>query len=574
MKKNNLFLVVFLLLVATLSAQVNFNVLTPSSLANSYQFTYAKPIDAWSTPDMTDTANAITGQLVFVDDGTIADSLGCDSLVNGTQVNGNIAVVYRGSCQFGTKALRAQNAGAIGVIIINNTAGIFNMFGGNDGINVTIPTIMISQADGMLLRNDILQNNVTAFLGSKIGKFANDVGAYKKDIVQKQYYAEPTIFQFAFSSSVNVPFGLWVRNFGNQNQTNVLVSVNLIKNGNILFSNSSTINSLNSGDSIFVSLGSYGISLSNGLHSIIYTITPQNADEDNLDNTLVANFNMTDGVGNYILSYASVDSITLKPQSNSFLFTADEVCIAYTPPQSLMFDVVATGLTFPAFSADTYSITGKSVTTYVYEWGDYFTDINDPNYGFSNVSLQSMGVFNYSNNNQEGIPVFIPFINSVYIDTYFNKRYIFCVQSDNQDLMFGVDSKLDYTTNQNTFLQPLFLLKNGNSFSQLPLNYVSSISISFDILTSITDKEDINALKPFPNPANDRIEIPFYNVFDIAHLEIFDVTGKVVTTKMLRFKFDKKLSVDVSSLENGIYIFKIKLDANQTASSFKVMIQR
>ena len=54
------------------------------------------------------------GTAVLVDDGTAADSLGCGVLVNNAAISGNIAVVYRGTCEFGVKALNAQNAGAIG----------------------------------------------------------------------------------------------------------------------------------------------------------------------------------------------------------------------------------------------------------------------------------------------------------------------------------------------------------------------------------------------------------------------------------------------------------------------------
>ena len=43
---------------------------------------------------------------------------GCNPLIN--NLTGKIAVIYRNTCEFGAKALNAQNAGAIGVIIIKN----------------------------------------------------------------------------------------------------------------------------------------------------------------------------------------------------------------------------------------------------------------------------------------------------------------------------------------------------------------------------------------------------------------------------------------------------------------------
>ena len=96
------------------NAQVILYVESPPSVEGSYSITYVGPPD-WGV-DMTTVS--VTDTLVLVDDGTAADSLGCNSLVNGSAVNGKIAVVYRGDCEFGTKALNAQLAGAVGVMVI------------------------------------------------------------------------------------------------------------------------------------------------------------------------------------------------------------------------------------------------------------------------------------------------------------------------------------------------------------------------------------------------------------------------------------------------------------------------
>ena len=44
---------------------------------------------------------------------------GCEEIINAEELNGKIAFLDRGGCQFGFKALQAQNAGAIGVIVAN-----------------------------------------------------------------------------------------------------------------------------------------------------------------------------------------------------------------------------------------------------------------------------------------------------------------------------------------------------------------------------------------------------------------------------------------------------------------------
>lgn len=59
-------------------------------------------------------------------------------------------LVNRGSCTFPVKATNAQNAGAAGLLIANNTAGSLSPGGAAPGI--TIPVLGITQAAGNQLR--------------------------------------------------------------------------------------------------------------------------------------------------------------------------------------------------------------------------------------------------------------------------------------------------------------------------------------------------------------------------------------------------------------------------------------
>jgi uncharacterized repeat protein (TIGR01451 family) len=82
-----------------------------------------------------------------VSDGTAAPTEGCNELVDFTA--GNIAVIRRGTCDFGLKALNAENAGASAVVIVNSTTPapdqlIPGMAAGDFGTLVTIPTVMIT----------------------------------------------------------------------------------------------------------------------------------------------------------------------------------------------------------------------------------------------------------------------------------------------------------------------------------------------------------------------------------------------------------------------------------------------
>jgi hypothetical protein len=92
----------------------------------------------------------IQAAIVPVDDGTGATGIeGCNTLVNASQVAGNIALIKRGNCEFGRKALRAQQAGAVAAVIFNNQGDATVAMGpGADGGQVTIPAVSIGQSAG------------------------------------------------------------------------------------------------------------------------------------------------------------------------------------------------------------------------------------------------------------------------------------------------------------------------------------------------------------------------------------------------------------------------------------------
>jgi len=116
------------------------------------------------------TTTPITGKLVLVDDGSSNPaSLGCQTLLNSSSVNGQIALIDRGNCSFLEKVQFAQNAGAKAVIVINNVASNLITMGGTGGSGITIPSIMISKADGDNFKNAIKTQQVTVSLYDSLG---------------------------------------------------------------------------------------------------------------------------------------------------------------------------------------------------------------------------------------------------------------------------------------------------------------------------------------------------------------------------------------------------------------------
>ncbi len=105
----------------------------------------------------------LTASLVLAVDGTADVNDACEAITN--NVAGKIAIVNRGTCSFESKAVRVQQAGAVGMLLANNApTGLPSMV--DDGTipvgTVTIPALGISQANGDTLKTAILGGTVSA----------------------------------------------------------------------------------------------------------------------------------------------------------------------------------------------------------------------------------------------------------------------------------------------------------------------------------------------------------------------------------------------------------------------------
>ncbi|MEO8197994.1 MAG: M4 family metallopeptidase [Thermoanaerobaculia bacterium] len=118
---------------------------------------------------------SLTNDVVLADDGVLGTgtlSDGCcaspsfvcapNSWTNAAAVNGKIAIIDRGVCGFAIKVKNAQDQGAIGVIIANNTGGtaIINMSGVD--ATITIPALSVTQNDGAAIKTELLTTTVNA----------------------------------------------------------------------------------------------------------------------------------------------------------------------------------------------------------------------------------------------------------------------------------------------------------------------------------------------------------------------------------------------------------------------------
>jgi subtilisin family serine protease len=128
----------------------------PPSIAGKYAVEEAN-----FTPPLRDN-DPIEASLILADDddasgnGTTADA--CEALVNDTEMDGNIAFIERGGCNFDTKIRNAEDAGAVAAVVYSIAGDPIVMNG--DASLVDIPALMIGQADGNLIVTEIDAGNV------------------------------------------------------------------------------------------------------------------------------------------------------------------------------------------------------------------------------------------------------------------------------------------------------------------------------------------------------------------------------------------------------------------------------
>ena len=139
------------------------------------------------------TTTALTEDAVLVTDENSDpdENDACDPVTNGGDLNGKVAVVRRGACEFGFKSLQAQNAGAVAVIVVNNVEGPpIIMAGGADGDSVTIPVLMVSDVVGEAIIGELSNGvNTTMVLSDYtttafIKVFNSDYSVLKQESVE------------------------------------------------------------------------------------------------------------------------------------------------------------------------------------------------------------------------------------------------------------------------------------------------------------------------------------------------------------------------------------------------------
>lgn len=577
-----------LTLSSIVNAQVSFTVLSPGGLAGDYNFEWADPAGGdWGCPDFNVANTNVQGFLALATDGTAGTSTtptghalaneACAALINNTDgdmtndMTGRIAILYRGSCEFGAKALNAQNAGAIAVIVVNHSGDPVGMGGGASGTSVTIPVVMLSTLDGEALINELANGPVEVFMGNKQNLYADDMGAKDGEAIVSDFGGAHEAIYDGFTP------GIQVYNFGS-NDNDVVVTATIDGPGTsadytstvgpVTILSADTLSIFDGNPESFLpwnlGIGNYPL----GQYTLTYSISIDGVtDEDMVDNTKTYTFWVNDEV----ISLSNLDASNM-PVATDYPFNATtnyRACMMFQEPNASA--LAARGLYFiPYTDTAEFMLEGAEYLMYAYEWNDTWTDVLTPGFtAFSEyvTTLDLVTTANYvvNSDDENGDVAYIDFDDPfIMVD---NQRYLFCIEPTDMsnEISIGYDRTIDYDGNYGILLQPIspvfvddtwYTGWSGLSAPSIGLRTMDPASVGLNELADF-------AVNAYPNPANDAVTITVSDKGTGAVM-ITDLSGKVVMTSAANFS-NGQASLNIAGFESGMYIFNVTMDNGATA---------
>ncbi len=553
--------------------------ISPANIVGNYVFEWADPAGGdWTTPDFLTQGVFVQDTLMIVDDGTAGvnpegnpmSAEACSPLIN--DLTGKIAVIYRNTCEFGEKALNAQTAGAVGVIIINRDNEAVGMGGGTGGVSVTIPVVMITSLDGADLVAEMANGPVVMLLGNKVGVFVNDIGSTSSDILISPFAgAHSTMFD-------GFELAMQMYNFGSSTQASITVNAKITNpSAAVVYDETVIVPSMDTGDTTYIVTGNPEFfppftlaTYPDGEYTLTYTLDLGATDESDFDNVFTSKFTVNPNV----ISLANIDASTGLPNSTSYPKNSTseyQTCMFYVNPNAHLIGVE--GVYFTPYSADltVTPLAGEEININFYEWNDTWTDLSDPTFTanndwFQNLNLLQFAQYYPTSDAENGTSVYAPLPSPVRLVD--DQRYLICVQTFNSEIAFGYDN-LDYDGNQAITVMPIAPVKVDDTWftGGWVGSSASAIGLKASPDASINEVSSIDG-KAYPNPATDVVTVSI-EANGSAVLTVTDISGKVVLSQNVALS-NGTADVNISSLEAGMYVFNVSFE-NGESSQFNVV---
>jgi len=597
----------------------------------------------WATPNMLITANAVTSDLVLVEGvdpiphgNCTFDQVfsGVAGITNTTALAGKIAVIRRGLSEFGSKALAAQNAGAVACIIVNAVGDPIGMNGGNDGPSVTIPTIMVSANTGAVICDAITAGCSSAFIGNITGYYNDNLSCTAGDVYRPGRAMDLAgLYQINDASDIySFTPGALVTNLGVNAQAGITVTCEIFEVGNAtaIYTETTPIfdlpgvtvtGGIPAADNNWVSFTTPFTSTATNInYEFVYTVnTPNMPDATPEDNSNQSYF----GISPNKLALAQIDPNTNKPNAtggagpntdplNNPITDSWEICMHMSDANTA---VRPQGTWFQAY---TYSPTdtnttllAKTVICNVYEWENYYGVYDMTDAGFTSDMTNdtnkftpiTSGTYFYQGDYQDSL-IYQAYDNQEVILTE-GKHYLFCNRVEtNGDITtltgmnFRLDSKTDYTVTNGAFWDATtqtgipsstngavttVVIEDNNTFYSAGYGFDNAVNsiihINFGHVDTIYDDtlgvkefENNRELVAYPNPAVEIITVPFGNKTGNATINIIDVTGRIVATQIINLT-GGNIIIDVTELESGMYTFNVNY-ADGSEGKFNIVIAK
>jgi hypothetical protein len=557
-------------------AQVVLRITSPASLAGSY--INAQPAD-WGGRITSEQ----TWDGIVVNDGSAQPTLGCNASP-ANAYNGKLALVRRGSCEFGQKALNAQNAGAGAVLVVNNAAGPPpGMAAGTVGAEVTVPALSVSQEDGerMIAALDAGETvTFTIYPASFVLAFP---------FYPSYYAAVPECFNRESVDSM----GIFVTNNSGRELADVVVRYQFVNkdNGSVLAQDSMMVPALASGvETAFEwDLSSTPIDISGlekGTYAFEYSAYYAG---DQLDPPgtyrTSQEFRVTDG----LWSHENVVSNSFRPSdggdhTDGGLFTIPEDVATNKPIHLKTVSFIS------ANNATETTMAGKDVIVFVSKIISDQFDFNLSIFDESQFELLGYAEFTFSDEAQRFQRIELPIRDietdeeGIVLDPGFEYIATVSYNGPSNQLFHGYSLELTYPSS----LPITTSLVYGNfSGTTRWVSYVNTISgkerrinnsirlgIELEECTISSNEEQLaeNQIRIFPNPVKDFVQIQFdlSEPSDVSAI-LTDMNGRVIRWNSYKGIQNDQVSFDAQQLPAGHYLMHFSTKNGQRAEKLVVI---
>jgi hypothetical protein len=205
----------------------------------------------------------------------------------------------------------------------------------------------------------------------------------------------------------------------------------------------------------------------------------------------------------------------------------------------------------------------------VFEWNDAWVDVSVG--GWAGITFDALdqvgsGLYYPSSNADNGMVIYAPLDQAV--PMYDDQRYLVCLSTYNPVISFGYDNTLDYDANYSIYLQPISPLNIDDTwYSGWTGTSALSLGLKMGENVGIEEISEVSG-RAYPNPAANQVMIDVDGEGS-AVLVVSDIAGKLAMSNQINLNGGKS-TIDISSLDNGVYIFNVTLE-NGSTSTFSVV---